>query len=71
MVQPGSIPGPSRVDPGSLQGLSRVNPKSILGPYRVHPFSFSCKQHSKIHLFFKNIETIFFTQYTTICELFH
>ena len=60
MVQPGSIPGPSRVDPRSLHGLSRVHSKSILGPYRVHPFSLSCKQHSKIHLFFLTLKPLFY-----------
>ena len=71
IVQPGSFPDPSRVDPGSVQGLSGVHPKSILGPYRVHSLSFSCKQHSKLHLIFRNIVTVLLTQYTTICELFH
>ena len=60
-VYPRSIRGWSQVHPESIPSLSRVHPESILGQYRVHPFSFSCKQHSKIHLtFYKHCNYFFY-----------
>ena len=79
-IHPGSIHGPTRVNPGSLQGRSRVPTGSLPSPSQVHPGSIpgpsifvlmQATQQNPLFFFYKHWNYICFTQYTTICELFH